>query len=58
MHIIKRQNEKDNNHTNHTLIINELEKSIKFYNWEFILSFLPQGSFLVGGYIRDFLLEE
>jgi len=42
--------------TDHTLIINELEKSIKFYNWNFILSFLPKGSFLVGGYIRDIIL--
>jgi len=43
--------------TNHTLIINELEKSIKFYNWELILPFLPKGSFLVGGYIRDIILR-
>ena len=42
--------------TDHTLIINELGRSIKFYNWEFILSFLPNGSFLVGGYIRDIIL--
>ena len=42
--------------TDHTLIINELERSIKFYNWDFILSSLPKGSFLVGGYIRDVIL--
>ena len=42
--------------TDHTLIIDELERSIKFYNWHFILSFLPKGSFLVGGYIRDIIL--
>ena len=42
--------------TDHTLIINELEKSIKFYNWNSILSFLPKGSYLVGGYIRDIIL--
>ena len=42
--------------TDHTLIINELEKSIKIYNWGFILSFLPEGSFLVGGYLRDIIL--
>ncbi len=41
----------------HTLIINELEKSIKFHNWDVILSFLPKGSYLVGGYIRDIILK-
>ncbi len=41
----------------HTLIIKELEKSIKFNNWNSILSFLPKGSYLVGGYIRDIILE-
>jgi len=43
--------------TDHTLIINKLEKSIEFYGWDLILSFLPEGSFLVGGYIRDILLD-
>jgi len=42
--------------TDHTAIIDELEKSIKFYNWDPILSFLPKGSYLVGGYIRDIIL--
>ncbi|MDC3147062.1 CCA tRNA nucleotidyltransferase [Prochlorococcus sp. AH-716-I09] len=42
--------------TDHTLIIKELERSIKFYNWNSILSFLPKGSYLVGGYIRDIIL--
>ena len=42
--------------TDHTLIINELEKNIKLNNWNCILSFLPEGSFLVGGYIRDIIL--
>jgi len=42
--------------TNHTLIINELETSIKFHNWNSILAFLPKGSYLVGGYIRDIIL--
>ena len=42
--------------TDHTLIIDELERSIKFYNWNIILSFLPKGSYLVGGYIRDIIL--
>ena len=43
-------------YTDHTLIIKELEKSIKLKNWNFILSFLPKGSYLVGGYIRDIIL--
>jgi len=42
--------------TNHTLIIDELEKSIKIHNWNSILPFLPKGSYLVGGYIRDIIL--
>ena len=42
--------------TDHTLIIDELETSIKFHNLNFILSFLPKGSYLVGGYIRDIIL--
>ena len=43
-------------YTDHTLIIKELERSIKFNNWNSILSFLPKGSYLVGGYIRDIIL--
>jgi len=43
-------------YTDHTLIIKELERSIKFNNWNSILSFLPTGSYLVGGYIRDIIL--
>jgi len=43
-------------YTDHTLIIKELERSIKFNNWNTILSFLPKGSYLVGGYIRDIIL--
>ena len=42
--------------TDHTLIIDELEKSIKSHNLNFILGFLPKGSYLVGGYIRDIIL--
>ena len=45
-----------NNHLDHTIINDELERSIKFYNWNSILSFLPKGSYLVGGYIRDIIL--
>ncbi len=43
--------------TDHTLIIDELETSIKFHNLDLILGFLPQGSYLVGGYIRDIILR-
>ena len=42
--------------TDHTLIIDELETSIKFHNLDLILDFLPKGSYLVGGYIRDIIL--
>ncbi len=42
--------------TNHTLIIDELEKRIKFHNLDLILGFLPKGSYLVGGFIRDIIL--
>ena len=41
--------------TDHTLIINEIETSIKIHNWNSILPFLPKGSYLVGGYIRDII---
>ncbi len=47
---------KNNILTDHTLIINELESSMKLYDWSFILAFLPKGSYLVGGYIRDIIL--
>jgi len=43
-------------HTDHTLIIDEIETSIKFHNLDLILGFLPKGSYLVGGYIRDIIL--
>ena len=42
--------------TDHTLIIHELEISIKNHNWNSILPFLPKGSYLVGGYLRDIIL--
>ena len=42
--------------TDHTLIIDELETSIKFHNLDIIIGFLPKGSYLVGGYIRDIIL--
>ena len=47
---------KSSTHKDHTLIIDELEKSIKFHNLDLILGFLPKGSYLVGGYIRDIIL--
>ena len=56
MHIIKKENHKNDIFIDHTLIIHEIERSIVFYDWEFILSSLPSGSFLVGGYIRDLIL--
>ena len=42
----------------HTLIGSEIEKSIKIYKWDYILSQLPAGSFLVGGYLRDFIINK
>ena len=47
---------KNNILTDHTLIIDELERSINYYSLNSILSFLPKGSYLVGGYIRDIIL--
>ena len=42
--------------TDHTLIIHELESKMKLYNLDLVLPFLPKGSFLVGGFIRDTIL--
>ncbi len=56
MHIVNKEDLKKHILTDHTLIINEIERSIKSYNLDFILSSLPSGSFLVGGYIRDLIL--
>ena len=47
---------KNSIHSDHTLIIDELETSIKFHNLDLILGSLPKGSYLVGGYIRDIFL--
>ena len=57
MHIIKKENQKTTIITDHTLILNEIDRSIKLYKWDFVLPFLPPGSFLVGGYIRDLILK-
>ncbi len=43
-------------HSDHTLIIDAIETRIKFHNLDLILGFLPKGSYLVGGYIRDIIL--
>ena len=43
---------------NHSLIISKIKNKIKNYqNLETILSELPYGSILVGGYLRDLILE-
>ena len=42
---------------NKSLIEEKIKKRIKSDNWEFIVSALPEGSMLVGGYIRDIILE-
>jgi len=43
---------------NHSLIISKIKNKIKNYqNLETILSELPYGSILVGGYVRDLILE-
>ena len=42
---------------NYQNIEKKIFQSIKNNNWEFILEDLPLGSILVGGYIRDLLLE-
>ena len=47
---------KSNISIDHTLIIDKLETNIKIQNWNPILPFLPKGSYLVGGYIRDIIL--
>ena len=57
MHIIKKENKKNIIFSDHTLINNEIDRSIKLYKWDFILSFLPSGSYLVGGFVRDIILR-
>ena len=57
MHIIKKENQKNIIITDHTLINHEIDRSIKLHKWDFILPSLPPDSFLVGGYIRDLILE-
>ncbi len=47
---------KNNLLIDHTLIEYEIKKSIKSYNWEYVLADLPLNSFIVGGYIRDLII--
>ena len=42
--------------TDHTLIIDELERRIENNNLKFVLPLLPCGSYLVGGFVRDIIL--
>ena len=44
--------------TDHSLIASKIEKNIKLYNFNCILSELPKGSILVGGFIRDLILDK
>ena len=53
MHIINKMKSKIL--TDHTLIIDEIESSIKFHNLSLVIGFLPKGSYLVGGFIRDII---
>ena len=57
MHITNKKRDKELCN-DHNLLANEIAKSIKLYNWDFVLPDLPIGSFLVGGYIRDLILGE
>ena len=57
MHIVKKEKKENTFLTDHTLINNEIDRSMKLYKWDIILSHLPYGSFLVGGYIRDLILR-
>ena len=42
---------------NNSLIVSEIDKNIKTFNWETIFNDLPPGSAIVGGYLRDLLLD-
>ncbi len=48
--------QKTNIITDHTLIIDELERRIENNNLKFVLPLLPCGSYLVGGFVRDIIL--
>jgi len=55
---IKRSFNNDNSSINYSLIVSRIKDKIKNYqNLETILSELPNGSILVGGCIRDFILD-
>tara|TARA_Y100001968_G_scaffold171583_1_gene156979 strand:- start:12583 stop:13830 length:1248 start_codon:yes stop_codon:yes gene_type:complete len=56
MHITRNDEKNSNLLLDHSLIGSEIEKSIKNYNCDYIFNELPEGSFLVGGYIRDLII--
>jgi len=57
MHIKDNENRTKILFTDNTLVARKIDKSIKIYKWDFLLPSFPKGSFLVGGYIRDLLLN-
>ncbi len=55
---IKSNQNNENFSLDHSLIVSKIKDKIKnFNNLEIILSELPNGSIIVGGYIRDLLLD-
>tara|TARA_Y100000589_G_scaffold329683_1_gene376969 strand:- start:822 stop:2060 length:1239 start_codon:yes stop_codon:yes gene_type:complete len=54
---IKKSNETNQLLIQHSEIISKIEKKIKEDKWEYILKELPPGSILVGGYIRDLIIN-
>ena len=56
--VIKNSFNNENSYLEHSLIVSKLKDKIKNYqNLEIILSELPKGSILVGGFIRDLILD-
>ena len=54
---IKKSNETNQLLIQHSEIISKIENKIKEDKWEYILKELPPGSILVGGYIRDLIIN-
>ena len=55
---IKKIFNNETSYLKHSLIVSKLKDKIKNYqNLEIILSELPKGSILVGGFIRDLILD-
>ena len=55
---IKNSFNDETSYVQHSLIVSKLKDKIKNYqNLEIILSELPKGSILVGGFIRDLILD-